>query len=363
MYNKEELSIFWFSLFDKITNKKLGQLAEIADSFASLRENLSKYKDEVVKVVGLETYSNLKLSQSDAFIKKMIDKLADKGAKFTTVVSDDYPKMLKDIEDFPYILYYKGDLSVVNGKTIAVVGTRKPTRYGQIVTKQFTKDLVTAGCTIVSGGARGVDSIAIKEALELGSKPIVVLGCGVDVVYPPENKNLFDEVVKVGGLITSEYPIKTPPNAYNFPQRNRIISGLSIGVLVTEAGLKSGTMITADTALNQGKEVFLVPGNVNSQTSAGTNNMLKEGYGNLVTEPNDILSHYKINEVKSVSEPVQLDYNESAIMEEIRKNGEVHFEQLLSVVDFNDVNELNNLLFNMQLKGLIVKLPGNFYGE
>jgi len=173
MYNKEELSIFWFSLFDKITNKKLGQLAEIADSFASLRENLTKYKDEVIKVVGLETYSNLKLSQSDAFIKKMIDKLADKGAKFTTVVSDDYPKMLKDIEDFPYILYYKGDLSVVNGKTIAVVGTRKPTRYGQIVTKEFTKVLVTAGCTIVSGGARGVDSIAIKEALTLGSKPIV----------------------------------------------------------------------------------------------------------------------------------------------------------------------------------------------
>lgn len=363
MYNKEELSIFWLSLFDKVTNKKLGQLKDIGVGLNHLRENLSSYKDEVVKVVGLETYANLKLSSSDAFIKKMVDKLAQVGAKFTTVESDDYPMMLKDIEDFPYILYYKGDISLVGGKNIAVVGTRKPTRYGQIVTKQFTKDLVTAGCTIVSGGARGVDSIAIREALDLGSKPIVVLGSGVDVVYPPENKALFDEVVKAEGLIMSEHPLKTPPNAYNFPLRNRIISGLSLGVLVTEAGVKSGTMITADYALNQGKEVFLVPGNINSLTSQGTNNMLKEGYGNLVTEPNDILSHYKINQVVAEKEPVQLDYNESLIMEEIKKNGEVHFEQLLKVVGFTDVNELNNLLFNMQIKGLIVKLPGNFYGE
>ena len=361
MYNEEELAIFFFCSFDKISNKKLSLIFGLNEDICYIKNHLVEYKDELVSILGHEIYLQIKMSNTEYYLNKLLLNLDKAGAKFTTYKSNDYIKQLLDIEDFPMILYYKGDLSIAYNKCIGIVGTRKPTRYGVIVTKQFAKDLVVGKCTIISGGARGVDSIALREALDNNSSPIIVLGCGVNVVYPPENKNLFKETIEKGGLILSEYPLNTPPNSYNFPLRNRIISGISIGILITEAGLKSGTMITAGYALDQNKEIFLVPGNINSLTSSGTNNMLKDGYGNLVTEPNDILGHYKINLVEKEEAPVQLDFNEATIIELIRKEGEAHFEQILQVVDLK-LNDLNNLLFEMQMKGLIVKLPGNYYG-
>ncbi len=361
MYNDEELAIFFFCSFDKISNKKLSLIFELNDSICYIKSHLIEYKNEIIDIVGHDLYLQIKMSNTDYYLNKLLQNMDNAGAKFTTYKSDDYLKQLLDIDDFPFILYYKGNLDIARSKCIGIVGTRKPTRYGIIVTKQFSKDLSLANCTIVSGGARGVDSIALREALDNNSSPVIVLGCGVDVVYPPENSNLFKETIEKGGLILSEYSLKTPPNSYNFPLRNRIISGISLGILVTEAGLKSGTMITAGYALEQNKEVFLVPGNINSLTSSGTNNMLKDGYGNLVTEPNDILGHYKINLIEKEETPIQLDFNEATIIELIRKEGEAHFEQILQVVDLN-LNDLNNLLFEMQMKGLIVKLPGNYYG-
>lgn len=361
MYSEEELAILWFCSFDKISNKKFGLLFDMADSVKELKDNLIEYKQDIISIVGQEIYVQMKLSNTDKFIDKLLTDLTKQNAGFITYKSKEYPDSLLEIEDYPYILYYKGNIDIIADKCIAVVGTRRPTRYGVLTTKQFTKSFVDTGLTVVSGGARGIDSIAISEAIENNGKVIIVLGSGIDVVYPPENKNLFKMVENGGGLILTEYPLKTPPNSYNFPYRNRIVSGLSDGVLVTEAGEKSGTMITVDYALNQGKEVFLVPGNINSLTSSGTNNMLKSGYGNMVTEPNDILNHYKLSSVINDSKELQLDYNQSAIMELIRQNGEAHFEQLLNVVDV-DMNELNNILFEMQLNGLITKLPGNYYG-
>ena len=361
MYNEEELAVLWFCSFDKISNKKLSMIFSLNSSIYYIKTHIVEYKQQIIDMLSHEQYLQFKLSNTDKYVQNILNNLDKNNAKFTTYLSDDYPSALLDIEEYPHILYYKGDLSIANNKCIGIVGTRKPTRYGVIVTKQFSKELVTAKCVIISGGARGIDTIALKETIENDGQAIVVLGSGVDVSYPPENSNLFKEIIARGGLILSEYPLKTPPNSYNFPYRNRIISGISLGILVTEAGLKSGTMITANYALDQGKEVFLVPGNINSLTSGGTNNMLKDGYGNLVTEPNDILSHYKINTVATKEEFVQLDFNESQIMELIRNEGEVHFEQILQIVDLN-LNDLNTLLFDMQMKGLIVKLPGNYYG-
>ena len=361
MYNKEELAILYFGSFEKISNKKLSLIFALNDSICYIKDHLIEYENEIVNIVGHEIYLQFKMSNTDLYVNKLLSNMDKIGCKFTTYKSDDYLMQLLDIKDYPLILYYRGNLDIARNKCIGIVGTRKPTRYGVVVTKQFSKDLANSNCTIVSGGARGVDTIALREALDNDSLPVVVLGCGVDKVYPPENNNLFKEIIDKGGLIISEYKLKTPPNSYNFPQRNRIISGISLGILVTEAGVKSGTMITASYALEQGKEVFLVPGNINSLTSSGTNNMLKDGYGNLVTEPNDILSHYKMNFIEKDSEPIQLDFNEATIIELIRREGEAHFEQILQVVDLN-LNDLNNLLFDMQMKGLIVKLPGNYYG-
>lgn len=362
MYSKEELAIAWFCSTEKLSNKKLYAIFALSGSVFDIKQNLISYKQYIIDITGQEIYTALKLSNTAKNEERFLTELDKTGISFLTYKSRNFPEKLAELEDCPPILYYRGDIGLLNNDSIAIVGTRRATRYGMLVTKQFAKALITGGLTIISGGARGIDTIALTEAIDCSSPSIVVLGCGVDVVYPPENNNLFKKIIETGGLILSEYGCHTPPNSYNFPLRNRIISGLSKGVLVTEAGVKSGTMITVDYALNQGKEVFLVPGNINSLTSAGTNNMLKEGYGNMVTEPDDILSHYKMTQIGSKqNNEIQLDYNQYAILELIRKEGEAHFEQILATVDLS-LNELNNLLFEMQMNGLITKLAGNFYG-
>ena len=198
-----------------------------------------------------------------------------------------YPANLKKISYAPEVLYYKGSLSPSDKLAVAVVGARFATTYGRQVTQKLVFDLVRAGLTIVSGLARGIDSVAHKAAIDSGGRTIAVLGTGVDLVYPPENKGLADAIIKNGALV-SEFPLGFAPKASNFPARNRIISCLALGVVVTEAALDSGSMITAGCAAEQGREVFAVPGPINSKMSAGTNNLLKEGV-HPATSAEDIL--------------------------------------------------------------------------
>lgn len=204
--------------------------------------------------------------------------------------NEDYPEQLKNIYDPPLRLYVLGNKEILKEKGVAVVGTRNPTEYGKKVAIQFAKQLSEKGVNIISGLAVGIDTCAHLGNLQVydKAKTIAVLGNGLDEIYPKDNINLAKQIIKSGGCIISEYPVGTKPKKLHFPQRNRIISGLSKGVLVIEAREKSGSLITADFALEQGKEVFAVPGDVGKLTSVGTNNLIKQG-AKLVTKYEEIL--------------------------------------------------------------------------
>src|SRR3989338_1798160 len=216
-----------------------------------------------------------------------LDAVYEKGIKVLSVVDRDYPANLRQISDAPPVLYYKGSLLASDDLAVAVVGARFATAYGRQVTEKLVMDLTLAGLTIVSGLARGIDSIAHRAALDAGGRTIAVLGSGVDLIYPPENQKLAEKIVQNGALV-SEFPLGFPSVPSNFPARNRIIAGLSLGVVVTEAAVDSGSLITAGQAAEQGREVFAVPGPITSRMSEGVNKLIKEGV-HPATEAADIL--------------------------------------------------------------------------
>ena len=208
--------------------------------------------------------------------------------KVISINDKEYPESLKRIYDPPIVLYANGNLNLLNNKSIAIVGCRLCSVYGKIITKKLAYNLSEKNITIISGMARGIDTYAHIGALEAKGRTIAVLGSGIDVIYPKENERLYYEIIRNNGLILSEYIVGTKPIPMNFPRRNRIISALANGVLVTEAKIRSGSFITVDFALEQGKEIFSVPGNINSANSEGTNSLIKQG-AKLVTCVEDIL--------------------------------------------------------------------------
>ena len=203
-------------------------------------------------------------------------------------INPTYPDMLKKIPSAPKKIYAIGNISLLNEKSISIVGSRNSSEYGRKITKSITKDLVQSGIVIVSGMANGIDSVAHKTCLEYGGKTIAVLGSGFRHIFPKKNEELFHQIIENDGLVISEYPIDTPVQMKNFPKRNRIISGISDAVIVVEAGAKSGSLITANYAINQGKEVWAIPGNINLANSVGTNELIKDG-ANVLTKLGDII--------------------------------------------------------------------------
>jgi DNA processing protein len=220
-------------------------------------------------------------------------RLSKMDIKVTTFLDKNFPKSLKDLDAAPVVLYYKGSLEGLNKNSVAIVGARKMTPYGCEVTEMFSSQLVNFGVTIISGLARGVDTVAHRSCLAAGGITIAVLGNGLNSIYPPENKSLADEIIKKGGAIISEYPPEYPVFPVNFVARNRIVSGLSTCVLVIEGAEKSGTLLTASHAANQGKTVFAVPGNITSPLSKAPLSLLKKG-ALIATETNDLLDELNL---------------------------------------------------------------------
>ena len=295
-------------------------------------------------------------SHADAVIEYM----ESNGIRAVGYGSDEYPDYLRSLlADPPVVLYCRGDVSLLAdaSRNIAVVGTRTITRYGKDVTAQFVRAFANDGLCVVSGGARGVDSLAHRTALECGGKTVAVLGCGVDIAYPPENKELLDKIAGEG-LVVSEYPPGTPPNQFRFPERNRLISAFSSGVLVTEAGLKSGSLITADLAIEQGKELYVVPGSVFSKQSEGCNAKIKECQAAAVTAPEDIIGAPARRDEGELG--VQLSLEQSRIIELLSKEESMHFSELLENSGLS-TGELSALLSEMEIFGMVNKLSGNYY--
>lgn len=244
---------------------------------------------ELTHIAGMteKKAANIKSFSDWKGVKKQLEQLRETGVKVLTCKSREYPDMLKQIDNAPNLLYVKGGLGHEDKFTIAIVGPRKPTYYGRGVAEKLSGELASSGFTVVSGMARGIDTVAHSSALKAGGRTIAVLGSGMDVPYPPENRGLMQKISESGCVIT-EFPLGTKPLKENFPARNRLISGLSLGVLVVEANRKSGSLITADCALEQNREVFAVPGNINSPNSSGSNDLIKKG-AKLVQGIDDII--------------------------------------------------------------------------
>ena len=218
---------------------------------------------ELCRVPGIDRAlaENILRDESADFVHNQLQALTQEHAHVLTFWDHDYPALLKKIQDPPILLFGKGKLQAHDQNAMAIVGTRAPTQYGKMVTERMAMELAGHGFTIVSGLARGVDTIAHRTVLKHGGRTVAILGSGLDVFYPPENQGLFREICAAGAVLT-EYPFGTKPDAVNFPRRNRIISGMALGVLIIEAGLESGAMITANLALDQNREVFAIPGSI-----------------------------------------------------------------------------------------------------
>lgn len=273
------------------------------------------------------------------------------GAAIVTMADKEYPRNLLNIYDPPPYLYVRGRLDGEE-RAMAVVGSRFASTYGKIVTEGLSKDLARNGYAVISGMARGIDTAAHRGALSAGGRTIAVLGSGIDVIYPPENKSLYEEIAEVGAVI-SEFPMGTEPLSENFPARNRIISGISMGVVIVEASLKSGSLITAACAAEQGREVFAVPGNINSKASKGANKLIKDG-AKLVEDVGDILEEF-VSFAKASEKPLNLTKEEAILIEFLTEPAQIDNIAELSRMD---VRSVSAVLLNMELNGLVRQLPG-----
>jgi DNA processing protein len=297
-----------------------------------------------------------------SFAEAECRRLSTSGARLITFTSADYPKSLFEIPDPPPFLYARGELRSAE-TSVAIVGSRRASTYGLLTTSRLAEALVSAGITVVSGMARGVDTAAHKGSLQAGGRSIGVLGCGIDRIYPPENKALFGEMAEKGCLL-SEFPLGTLPLAENFPRRNRIISGLSRGVLVVEAAEKSGSLITAQFALEHGRDVYAVPGNINCVTSRGANRLIKQG-AKLVDCVEDILEDLPgwcatTGEAAAMpTRPFALTPKEAAIYELLARSP-LHIDDIITQTELT-AGEVSSMLLHLELKGAVMPLPGTHY--
>ncbi|MEN2776561.1 DNA-processing protein DprA [Acetivibrio clariflavus] len=300
-------------------------------------------------------------------VNKHIENIIDNNIKIITIEDEDYPKYLKNIYDPPIILYMKGSIQK-DDKYLAVVGSRRATSYGLNMAEVISRELSKCGITIVSGMARGIDTYAHKGVLSARGRTVAVLGCGLDIVYPYENKKLMQGIIENGACI-SEYLPGTKPLAGNFPARNRIISGMSMGVIVIEAGEKSGSLITANFALEQGREVFALPGNVNSINSTGTNKLIKEG-AKMVTSLDDILeeidAYFNESNYGSFTKKLKddkllkgLDEDEIKIVECLKLEP-AHIDDIAVKTGLN-IKVVNAVIVMLELKGIVQQLTGKIY--
>ena len=341
----------------------------LIDHFKSPQGIFQAPEKELMRIEGVNTrhVTALKSHKIPAAIEAELDLVHRKGYRIVTLADAEYPRLLRHIPDPPLFLYVKGLLDKSPLK-VAVVGSRNATAYGLNTTQSLSASLASLNVTIVSGMARGIDTAAHRGALSVGGKTIAVLGSGLERIYPAENKSLFEQISEHGAVV-SEFPLHTKPEAHNFPIRNRIISGMSLGTVVVEASRKSGSLITARLAAEQNREVFAVPGSIQSFKSSGTHTLIKQG-AKLVEHAQDIIeelmpmvriesqpddNHRAVDESRSAS----LSTEERRIFKALSPYP-VHIDELARSLSIAS-GRLSSILLKLELNGLVEQLPGKLF--
>ena len=351
----------WLSSVEGIGARRFYQLLSIFEDARTVWDNVGD--PEIKRVLGPAATKKLKEARDERYFYTLFARMERAGMRAVTRVSEGYPSLLLDIYDPPATLYVMGEGSLDDEKMFSIVGSRRCTRDGQRAAREIAETLARNGVTVVSGMAHGIDTAAHEGALIGMGKTIAVLGCGADVVYPPENEALYHRIIDNGGAVISEFVPGAQPAPGNFPARNRIISGMSDGVLIVEGAERSGAMITINDAADQNRDVFAVPGSIYSPLSAAPNKLIVEG-ANPVLSGWDILEHYRWASRPNAKDSaprnkIELTPEDDQIVKPLLEQ-ELSFDELANLVDF-PVSKLNSHLTMLELRGIIVKVPGGLY--
>lgn len=365
-----EDKFYWLAL-NLVPGIKSVSLKRLYEAFGDAKDIFKTQVSHLRQIQGISDKLAERISSFDieGKVKREIDIMATQGISFLTFREKAYPELLKHIYDPPVVLYIKGGFSLYDNISIAVVGSRSPTLYGKTVAQNLAAKLAASSVTVVSGMARGIDTMAHRGAIRANGRTIAVLGSSLDCIYPSENKGLANKIQSNGAVI-SEFPMGTGPFKYNFPIRNRIISGLSLGTLVVEAGERSGALITARLALEQGREVFAVPGPINSWASKGSNGLIKQG-AKLVEDIEDILTELPHFVKSALCNGHQTKNNNNQDKSGLKDNGEnmilknfdkepLHIDVLIKKTGI-PANRLLPVLLKLEIQGMVKQLPGNIF--
>lgn len=364
--------IKYLLFFQKINHVGFKTIFSLIDFFGSLENAFNASVCDYTKFGFNDFVINQIIKEKSVFnFDTEIEKYNKLDINIVSFFDDDYPVLLKQISQPPILLFYKGNINNIN-KTIGVVGSRKCTEYGVSVTKDFCKYFAQNNIITISGGAIGIDSVCHNSSINNNYRTIAVMGCGLDQLYPYFNKQLFQDILNNNGAIVSEFPIGVKPIGKNFIMRNRIIAGLSYGLLVVEAGVKSGTMTTVSFANEQNKNIFVIPGSIYSEFSIGTNNLIKDG-AIFVTEPKEICEmvwgidenqklktkNQKEIEIKNIIDTSWMSDDEKNVFNIISFKS-ICIEEIFEITKIN-INKLNSILILFEIKGLIKSVDGMKY--
>ncbi len=343
------------------------RLRALVNHFGEAESPFASSERELTEIEGIDRRAAREILSRRDFNKEIdtqLERLEKVQARVVTFWDKEYPDNLKKIYDPPVMLFVRGSFIDKDKYSVAMVGTRVPSDYGRHIAERFARDLAEKGICVVSGLARGIDTVSHTAAVRTGGRTIAVLGSGVDVIYPSENRKLADRIIE-NGAVVSEYYMGSKPDAVNFPRRNRIISGISLGTILVETDVNGGAMITAGTALDQNREVFAVPGSILEPKGRGANKLIKEGRAKLVEDITDILEElrYKLKPVlKEASKPqqkIQLTIFEQKIFDALTEEA-IHIDVLGEKCDTSTSDLLVQLL-SLELKGVVKQLPGKYF--
>jgi DNA processing protein len=352
------------------------RLRSLIDNFHSSAAIAGATPRELARVEGIDRklarsiadfFRDGEAAQAAKYVENQLSRLNKAEARIITCWEHEYPSLLKKIYDPPPLLFVRGHLHPDDNHSVAIVGTRTPTPYGVKAAEKFASELAELGITVVSGLARGIDTTAHHTALKNKGRTVAVIGSGVDVIYPPENNHLFDRITQ-NGAVVSEYPMGTKPDAGNFPRRNRIISGMSLGSIIVETGIEGGAMITANSALDQNRAVFSVPSPIGGKTESGTNLLIKAGKAMLLESMDDVLvelhAHFKHiitaqNSERTKEPPAELSLFEQQVFD-VLSDEPLHIDLVAERSGYNTSDALVHLL-TLEFKGIVRQLRGKMF--